>query len=95
MVKAVWEVDRSLADISNSFDFLLLLTPVNIDSAWSKFRSHKCEQPPVFYYRPRHIDPPAVKREIYKIPIEKVEDPALPSLLSSTKKGQSLTAKSQ
>ncbi len=80
MVKAVWEVDRRLALISNSFDFLLLLTPVNIDSAWSKFRRRHGEQLPVFFYRPRNIDPAAVKREIYKIPIENVEDPVLASL---------------
>ncbi len=80
MVKAVWEVDRRLAAISNRFDFLLLLTPVNIDSAWSKFRRHNYEQSPVFYYRPRHIDPAEVKREIYNIPVERVEDPVLASL---------------
>lgn len=80
MVKAVREVDRRLADISSSFDFLLLLTPVNIDAAWSKFRRNKFEQLPVFYYRPRHIDPAAVKRELYKIPVEYVEDPVLASL---------------
>ena len=80
MVKAVREVDRRLADISSSFDFLLLLTPVNIDSAWSKFKRMKFEQSPVFYYRPRHIDPATVKRELYKIPVEHVEDPVLASL---------------
>jgi uncharacterized protein (TIGR02421 family) len=80
MVKAVWQVDRRLADISNSFDFLLLLTPVNIDSAWSKFKKGHCEQSPVFYYRQRHIDPAVVKREIYKIPVESVEDPVLAAL---------------
>jgi len=80
MVRAVWAVDRQLADISNLFDFLLLLTPVNIDSAWSKFKKHQYEQSPVFSYRPRHIDPAAVKREIYKIPVESVEDPVLASL---------------
>ena len=80
MVKAVREVDLRLADISSSYDFLLLLTPVNIDSAWSKFKKNKFEQLPVFYYRPRHIDSSTVKRELYKIPVEYVEDPVLASL---------------
>ncbi len=80
MVKAVWDVDRRLAGISSSFDFLLLLTPVNIDSAWSKFKKGQFGQSPVFYYRKRHIDPAAMKREIYKIPVENVEDPVLASL---------------
>jgi uncharacterized protein (TIGR02421 family) len=80
MVKAVWDVDRHLSDISNAFDFLLLLTPVNIDSAWSKFRASHCEKLPVFYYRPRNIDPAEEKRELFKIRIERVEDPLLASL---------------
>jgi uncharacterized protein (TIGR02421 family) len=80
MVKAVWDVDRRLGEISNSYDFLILLTPVNIDSAWSHFKKHHYERSPVFYYRPRHIDPAEVKREIYKIPVETVEDPVLASL---------------
>lgn len=80
MVKAVWDVDRHLADINSAFDFLLLLTPVNIDSAWSKFRSSKCRRTPEFCYRPRNIDPAAVKRDLYKIRIERVEDPLLASL---------------
>jgi uncharacterized protein (TIGR02421 family) len=80
MVKAVWDVDRRLADISNAYDFLLLLTPVNFDAAWSQFKKHQYKQAPVFYYRPRNIDPAAVKREIYKIPVETVEDPVLASL---------------
>ena len=80
MVKAVREVDHRLAEISSSFDFLLLLTPVNIDSAWSKFKRNKFEQSPVFFYRPRHIDPATVKRELYKIPVEHVEDPVLAAL---------------
>ncbi len=80
MVKAVWDVDRRLADVSTSFDFLLLLTPVNIDSAWSKFKKQHCDQPPLFYYRPRHIDPAVIKRDIYTIPVESVEDPVLAAL---------------
>ncbi len=80
MVKAVMDVDHRLGEISNSFDFLLLLTPVNIDSAWSQFRKHHYERSPVFYYRPRHLDPAELKRELYKIPVETVEDPVLASL---------------
>ena len=35
---------------------------------------------PEFHYRPLPVDPAVLKRELYKIPIERVEDPALQRL---------------
>jgi hypothetical protein len=46
VVKAVWDVDRQLAEISNSFDFLLQVTPVNIDQAWTAFKRQRFERAP-------------------------------------------------
>ena len=80
MVKAVWEVDSQLAKISDSFDFLLLATPVNIDEAWEEFKKSKFQKRPEFLYRPSSIDPILIKRQLYKIPIEKIEDPSLSRL---------------
>ncbi len=37
MVKAVWEVDNQLAEVSKSFDLLLSVTPVNTEAAWVDF----------------------------------------------------------
>lgn len=77
VVKAVWEIDRQLGEVSNAFDFLLQLTLVNSDEAWHDFRaSHFC-QIPQFRYPPMPFDPPLLKRQLYRIPIERVEDPAL------------------
>ena len=80
MVKAVWEVDRRLAKVSNSFDLILQVTPTNTDAAWSDFRKHRFERPPEFTSRPLKLDTAIVKRELYKIPIERVEDPLLGQL---------------
>jgi uncharacterized protein (TIGR02421 family) len=80
VVKAVWEVDSQLAEISNSFDFLLQVTPVNADSAWSRFKQSQCERTPVLYYRPLPVAPELLKRLLYRIRIERVEDPTLASL---------------
>lgn len=77
VVKAVWEVDKQLASISSSFDFLLQVTPVNSDSAWIKFRGSRFEKTPELFYRPLPIDPSLVKRKLYQIPIERIEDPTL------------------
>ncbi len=77
VVKALWEVDRMLADAAESFDFLLQVTPVNGGQAWSEFKRKKFEKPPVFHYRPLPAEPLILKRELYRTPIERIEDPAL------------------
>ena len=77
VVKAVWEIDSQLSEISNSFDFLLNLTPINTEAAWNKFKQSHFEIVPVFYYRPLPISPPLIKRKLYDIRIEKIEDPTL------------------
>ena len=80
VVKAVWEIDSKLAEVSNAFDFLFLITPVNSQSAWNQFKSDKFNKIPKFYYRPLPIDPALVKRKLFNIPIERIEDPTLADL---------------
>lgn len=86
VVKAVWEIDRNLAEISNAFDFLLQVTPVNIDQAWYTFKRNKFERPPQFHYRPLPVDPAQLKRKLYGIAIERVEDPTLAFLFRGKRK---------
>ena len=80
MVKAVWETDRKLAELDSSFDFLLLVTPVNIEKAWNLFKKRRLDSPPEFFYRPKPHDPSLLKRTLHNIPIERVEDPTLERL---------------
>src|SRR4029077_5964766 len=77
VVKAVLDIDRQLADIDRSFDLLLQATPVNAESAWREFKRGRFEKPPVFYYRPLALDPLLLKRQLYMIPVERIEDPTL------------------
>lgn len=77
VVKAVLDIDRQLAEIDRSFDLLLQATPVNAESSWREFRRSRFETPPVFYYRPLAVDPVLLKRQLYLIPVERVEDPTL------------------
>jgi len=77
VVKSVFEVDRELAEINRAFDLLLQATPVNAETAWRDFRRGRFEHAPVFYYRPLVIDPTLLKRRLYSIPVEKIEDPTL------------------
>ena len=81
VVKAVWEVDRQLAEVSESFDFLLAVTPTNAEQAWRDFERNRYAVTPAFQYRPLPADPLALKRRLYSTPIERVEDPALSLLL--------------
>ncbi|NIP84505.1 MAG: DUF1704 domain-containing protein [Planctomycetales bacterium] len=80
MVKAVWKVDARLAEISDSFDFLLQVTPVNAAAAWREFRKSRFEKAPRFYYRPLAVEPTTMKRRLYEVAIENIEDPTLAHL---------------
>lgn len=80
MVKAAREIDERLAEVERSFDFLLLSTPVNVRRAWEEFRKRRHRKLPLFWYRPVPFDPEVIKRGLYDLPIEKVEDPTLASL---------------
>ena len=80
VTKAMWEIDRRLEEISSSFDFLLQVTPVNINEGWSKFKRSKFKKAPSFHYRPLPVDPPLLKRRLYSINIDRVEDPSLATL---------------
>ncbi len=80
--RAVWDVDRRLAALAESFDPLLLVTPVDGAAAWRDFRRRQGQQVPVFHYRPLPMDPGEIKRAVYSVPLKKVEDPALFSLFA-------------
>ena len=80
MVKAVWEVDRRLSEVGESFDFLLQVTPVNSEASWKEFRRRKFAEAPQFYYRPLSLETAELKRRLHEIPIERIEDPTLAEL---------------
>jgi uncharacterized protein (TIGR02421 family) len=77
VIKALWDVDRMLADSSEAFDFLLQVTPVNGEQAWHEFERKGCEKVPSFHYRPLPAEPLVLKRNLYRAPVERIEDPAL------------------
>lgn len=75
--KVVWEVDEKLAAITNVYDFLLLVSPINSHEAWEEFQATNYRKNPVFHYRMIPMDPEKLKRKLYNIPIEDIEDPTL------------------
>ena len=80
VVKAVWDVDRKLAAVGTEFDYLLHVTPINSYEAWNEFKRKKFESAPEFHYLPLPFDPYLLKRQLYDIKIERIEDPALANI---------------
>lgn len=74
-------VDQCLSDLSDKIDFLLLVSPINTDHAWKKFKKGRYKQPPNFKYRMIGLDPEKEKHTIYGVPMDRIEDPALSFLL--------------
>jgi uncharacterized protein (TIGR02421 family) len=63
--------------VADAFDCLLLVTPVNAAEAWRDFKASRYQEAPVLQYRPMPVEPTLLKRALFAVPIEKVEDPAL------------------
>jgi len=77
LVKAVWEVDGRVAEVSDSFDLLLQITPTNSAAARREFERGRYQKKPLFHYRPLPVDPVLLKRRLFSAPVERIEDPAL------------------
>src|SRR5690606_21487835 len=82
----VWEIDDKLAEYNNLFDFLLLVTPINVKEEWESFSKSKYLGTPSFHYRPMPIDPELIKRKLYNLPIEHISDPTLAYLFRDKRK---------
>ncbi len=82
VVKAVWQVDGQLAEVSRQFDYLLSITPTNTGDAWARFKRSRFEHAPEFHYLPLPFDPPTLKRALFQIPVERIEDPALATIFT-------------
>lgn len=77
MTRSVWEADRQLGEIGDSFDILLSLTPINAEAGWNAFRRARFGREPEFHYRPQTVDPASLKFRLFKVPLDRIEDPAL------------------
>ena len=81
MVKAVWNADAELSALNETFNYLLAVTPVNAEQAFVEFKENRFESEPVFHYRLLAIDPEDLKRRLYSISFERIEDPTMAYLL--------------
>lgn len=74
-------VDSLLAEFSAGLSFLLNVTPVNEEAAWKEFSSSRFIKAPLFSYRLIRKDPDLMKRELFDLRLEDVEDPTMQFLL--------------
>ena len=81
VVDAVWTADAELAALSDKFNYLLAVTPVNSNQAYKEFKTNGFESEPVFHYRLLTIDPENLKRKLYAISFDEIEDPTLAYIL--------------
>ena len=86
MVDAVAEADLKMAELGASLDFLLAITPVNVEQQWQAFEAGGFDTEPAFHYRPLAVDPDLYRRDLYALRVEDVEDPTLAALLRAKRR---------
>ena len=70
-------IDRQLARIETSYQFLWLISPSNIKHVRETFFESGYTEILNYHYRLLPIDPDLLKRELYNLKIEEIDDPAL------------------
>ncbi len=80
LVKAARLIDQQLCEVSESFDFLLQVTPTNATEAWECFQESGFRELPPLQYRYLPYHPNLLKRRLFAIEIERVEDPTMAHL---------------
>lgn len=76
----VFEIDKQLAKIEGSYQFLWLVSPSNIQEIKDQFFESNYEKVIDYHYRLLPIDPDLLKRELYNLKMEDIDDPAMSQL---------------
>lgn len=85
-IDVVRRADRSIDDVSASFDFVLAVTPINADEAWREFEASRFERSPELLYRPLTMRADEEKRKLFSINFDHFEDPVLFELYNEKQK---------
>lgn len=78
--KAELDIDHALTEIERELDLLLNITPVNAAQAWDDFERSGFSTVPALQSRPLDFDPDLLRRRLYDLEVEVVEDAALANL---------------
>jgi uncharacterized protein (TIGR02421 family) len=74
------EIDHALTELELEIELLLNLTPLNAAEAWVDFERGGFASAPALQSRPLGFEPDLIKRRLYDLEVERVEDPALENL---------------
>lgn len=83
----LFKIDKQLTEIENQYQFLLLIAPVNIQSIQECFFDTDFEKVLPYHYRLLPLDPDLLKRKLYTLRIDEIDDPEL-SYLFQQKRSQ-------
>ncbi|WP_405198643.1 flavohemoglobin expression-modulating QEGLA motif protein [Christiangramia sp. LLG6405-1] len=75
--QVVFDIDKQLADIEKSYQFLWLVSPANIHEIKEEFFKSKYQNVLDYHYRLLPVDPDILKRRLYNLKIEDIDDPAM------------------
>jgi len=75
--REVFKIDKQLTEIESSYQFLLLVAPVNIQALRERFFETNFEEINKYHYRLLPVDPDILKRKLYNLRIDEIDDPAL------------------
>lgn len=67
-------VDNQLYDLLKNIEIIDFVNPINIETEKKKFFQSKYKKNPSFKYKPLNIDVNEIKREMYKLPVQKIQD---------------------
>ena len=76
----VFEIDKKLGEIESSYEFLWLISPSNIHEIKQEFFDSNYDKVHDYHYRLLPIDPDVLKRELFNLKIEEIDDPAMSHL---------------
>ncbi|WP_240642128.1 flavohemoglobin expression-modulating QEGLA motif protein [Nonlabens xiamenensis] len=73
----LFHLDRELTALESSFNLLMLVAPVNINDIRTKFFESGFQQVLDYHYRLLPVDPDRLKRKLFNLRIDEIDDPAL------------------
>ncbi|WP_157111642.1 flavohemoglobin expression-modulating QEGLA motif protein [Nonlabens spongiae] len=75
--KELYKIDEELTAIESSYSLLMLVAPVNINEIRKTFFESGFKEVPDYHYRLLPIDPDKLKRKLFNLRIDEIDDPAL------------------
>lgn len=72
--KTILKIDRELFQLVKHFELLSYVNPTNLESERKKFFASRCTENPEFRYKPVSIDTFDLKRKLYQLEVERIND---------------------